>query len=156
MRKKTLPRRPLRGRGPPRRSNCPISYALDFVGDRWTLIVLRDLMIVRKRHFREFLASNENIASNILAARLKLLEAAGMITRQRDPEHGRQVIYEPTAKALDLLPAILELVRWAATHDAKTAAPPAMVRRIAEHRDDVVREMRAAVAAKTPTGTLPD
>jgi DNA-binding HxlR family transcriptional regulator len=145
----------MRKKLPARRSNCPISYALDFVGDKWTLIVLRDLIVVRKRHFREFLASDENIASNILAARLKLLEAAGMVTRRHDPEHGRQVIYEPTAKAMDLLPAILELVRWAATHDPKTAAPPAMVRRIAEHRDEVVREMRAAVAAKAPAGKLP-
>lgn len=150
-----MQRRALRDRGPERRSNCPISYALDFVGDKWTLIVLRDLIVVRKRHFRDLLASDEKIASNILAARLKLLEAAGMVTRRHDPQHGRQVIYEPTAKAMDLLPAILELVRWSAAHDPKTAAPPAMVRRIIEHRDDVVREMRAAVIAKAPTGKLP-
>jgi DNA-binding HxlR family transcriptional regulator len=145
----------MRKKLPSRRSNCPISYALDFVGDKWTLIVLRDLMIVRKRYFREFLSSEEQIASNILAARLKVLEAAGMVTRRSDPEHGRQVIYEPTPKALDLLPAILELVRWAATYDPKTAAPPAMVRRIAEHRDAVAAEMRAAVAARVPAGKLP-
>jgi DNA-binding HxlR family transcriptional regulator len=136
-------RRSLRGRGPPRRSDCPISYALDFVGDKWTLIVLRDLIMVRKRYFQEFLASDEKIASNILASRLKLLECAGLVTRQTDPAHGRRVIYAPTEKALDLLPAMLELVRWGAKYDAKTAAPPQLVRRIAEDRDGFVADIRA-------------
>jgi DNA-binding HxlR family transcriptional regulator len=145
----------MRKKLPPRRSDCPISYALDFVGDKWTLIVLRDLMIVRKRYFREFLASDEKIASNILAARLKLLEAAGMLSRRHDPKHGRQVIYEPTGKGLDLLPAMLELVRWAAAYDPKTAAPAKMVRQIAQNRDAVIAGMRAAVAAGAPPGKLP-
>jgi len=128
---------------PPRRSDCPIAYALDFVGDKWTLIVLRDLIIVRKRYFQEFLASDEKIASNILASRLKLLECAGLVTRAADPAHARRVIYAPTEKALDLLPAMLELVRWSAKYDAKTAAPPQLVRRIAEDRDGFVADIRA-------------
>jgi DNA-binding HxlR family transcriptional regulator len=149
--KRTPQRRaPRAAAAPARRSDCPISYALDFVGDKWTLIVLRDLIIVRKRYFRELLASDEKIASNILASRLKLLEAAGMVTRRHDPGHGRQVIYRPTAKAMDLLPAILELVRWAATYDPRTGAPPEMVRRIAADRDAVAAGMRAAVAAGAP------
>lgn len=146
---------PLHGRGPPRRSDCPIAYALDYVGDKWTLIVLRDLIIVRKRYFRELLDSEEKIASNILASRLKLLETAGMLTRRRDPRHGRQVIYEPTNKALDLLPAMLELVRWSAAYDPKTAAPPEMVKRIAQDRDAVIAGMRMAVASGAPPGKLP-
>src|SRR5258706_12663120 len=115
---------------PPRRSDCPISYALDFVGDKWTLVVLRDLIMVRKRYFQEFLASSEKIASNILASRLKLLERAGLVTRQTDPAHGRRVIYAPTAKALDLLPIMLELMRWGAKYDAKSGAPPQFLRRL--------------------------
>src|SRR5689334_12346898 len=99
-------------KGPERRSDCPIAYALDFVGDKWTLVVLRDLILGRKRYFQEFLSSNEKIASNILASRLKLLERSGLVTRARDPAHARRVIYAPTEKGLDLLPAILELVRW--------------------------------------------
>ena len=146
--KKKSPKRSPRGPVPLRRSDCPISYALDFVGDRWTLIVLRDLMIVGKRYFREFLASDEKIASNILASRLKLLEAAGMLTRRRDPGHAKQVIYEPTDKGFDLLPAMLELVRWAARHDPRTGAPPAMLKRIAADRDAMVAELRSRHAAK--------
>lgn len=133
----------MRKKSPPRRSNCPMSYALDFVGDKWTLLVLRDLIMSRKQYFQDFLESDEKIASNILASRLKQLEAAGMITRADDPAHGRRVIYSPTAKALDLLPAMLELVRWSAAYDAKTGVPSAFVRRIADQREALVDEIRS-------------
>ena len=93
------------------RSHCPISYVLDFVGDKWTLLVLRDLILAHKRYFQEFLDSPEGIASNILASRLKQLEAAGFVTRATDPAHARRVVYAPTGKALDLLPTMLEMVR---------------------------------------------
>jgi len=138
----------MRKKLPARRSDCPISCALDFIGDKWTLLVLRDLIIPRKRYFRE-LAANEGIASNILTSRLKLLEASGMVTRRHDPEHGRQVIYEPTAKALDLLPVMLELVRWGATHNTKTGAPPGMVKRIARDRDGLAADLRIAAMGRS-------
>jgi DNA-binding HxlR family transcriptional regulator len=127
----------------PRRSDCPIACALDFVGDKWTLVVLRDLIFARKRHFQEFLDSPEKIASNILAARLKLLEKSGLVTRAADPSHGRRVVYAPTTKALDLLPIMIELMRWGARYDAKSAAPARFMRRIAEDRDAFVAEIRA-------------
>ena len=131
------------------RSHCPISYALDIVGDRWTLIVLRDLIIVGKRHFREFLASEEGIASNILTARLKLLEACGIVSRRPDPDNARQVIYEPTVKGLDLLPAMLELARWGGTYDPKTAAPKDLLRKIEKDRGSVERDIRAGHDVKS-------
>lgn len=129
---------------PPRRSNCPIAYALDFVGDKWTLIVLRDLIMARKRHFRELLAGNEGIATNILASRLKLLEAAGLVTRRLDPAEARRVIYEPTEKALDLVPVLIELMRWSTKYDPKSAAPPRIVRRLAQDREGLIADLRAA------------
>lgn len=128
---------------PASRSTCPISYALDFVGDKWTLIVLRDLIFARKRHFQQFLDSNEGIASNILAARLKLLENAGLATRADDPEHGRRVLYAPTDKALDLMPVILELLRWGTKYNAKSAAPAHILKGAAENRDALIAEFRA-------------
>ena len=133
----------MRKKLPARRSTCPISYALDFVGDRWTLIVLRDLIFAGKRHFREFQDSDEGIASNILSSRLRLLEAAGMVTRRPDPERASQVIYAPTAKALDLLPIMLELIRWGTRHDPKSAAPRDIVKRIGEDRDGLIADIRA-------------
>ena len=125
------------------RSHCPISYALDFIGDRWTLLVLRDLIFARKRYFQDFLASREKIASNILASRLKLLEAAGFVTRATDPDHGRRVVYAPTEKALDLLPVLLELVRWGAKYDAKSDAPEHVVKALARGRDRYAARIRA-------------
>jgi len=129
---------------PPRRSNCPIAYALDFVGDKWTLIVLRDLIMARKRHFRELLAGSEGIATNILASRLKLLEAAGLVTRRLDPAEARRVIYEPTEKALDLVPVLIELMRWSTKYDPKSAAPPRFVRRLTQDREGLIADLRAA------------
>ena len=130
------------------RSNCPIAFALDFVGDKWTLIVLRDLIFSRKRYFQEFLDSNEKIASNILAARLKLLEGAGLVTREADPAHARRMIYAPTEKALDLTPALLELLLWGTKHHAKANAPQEFVRRAAADRNSLVAELRASNQAR--------
>jgi DNA-binding HxlR family transcriptional regulator len=125
------------------RSSCPISFALDFVGDKWTLVVLRDLILARKRYFQELLDSPEKIASNILAARLKQLEAARMVTRKADPEHGRRVVYAPTAKALDLLPVLVELIRWGMAHSPKSAVPPEVMKRIKQDSDGFIAELRA-------------
>jgi DNA-binding HxlR family transcriptional regulator len=124
-----------------RRSKCPIAFALDIVGDRWTLLVIRDLVFARKRHFRDFLASSEKIASNILASRLKMLEARGIVVRRPDPESARQGIYELTEKGADLIPVLLELVRWGAKHDAQTAAPRSFVRRLERDRERLIAEL---------------
>lgn len=132
------------------RSDCPISYALDFIGDKWTLIVLRDLIFVHKRYFQEFLDSPEKIASNILASRLKLLENTGFVTREADPAHARRVIYTPTSKALDLLPTMLELLLWGTRHHAKANAPEPFVRRAARDRDGLVAELRRSNEASRP------
>jgi DNA-binding HxlR family transcriptional regulator len=125
------------------RSSCPISFALELVGDKWTLVVLRDLLFARKRYFQELLDSPEGIASNILASRLKQLEARGMVTRKADPEHGRRVVYAPTPMALDLLPVLVELIRWGMAHNPKTAAPAEIVRRIKQDSEGFIAELRA-------------
>lgn len=107
----------------PKRSGCPISFALDLFGDRWTLLILRDLILREKRRYGEFLAADEGIASNILSDRLKRLENAGIVTREADPRDKRQVIYAPTRKGQDLLPVLLEIAAWGASHDRDTGAP---------------------------------
>jgi DNA-binding HxlR family transcriptional regulator len=127
-----------------RRSNCPIACALDVVGDKWTLVVLRDVIMARKRYFQELLEGNEGIATNILASRLKLLEAAGLVTRRADPALARRLIYAPTVKALDLLPVLIELMRWSMKHISGSAAPAQFVRRLAEDREGFIAELRAA------------
>ena len=131
-----------------RRSPCPISFALDLLGDKWSLLVVRDLVFAHKRHFADFLASPEGIASNILASRLKNLEASGIISRRQDPDNARKVVYELTDKGLDLVPALVELIRWGAKYDAKTAAPQSFRQRIERDRDGFIAEIRAAHAGK--------
>jgi DNA-binding HxlR family transcriptional regulator len=126
-------------------SGCPIDYALDIFGDRWTLLVIRDLVFGGKRHFREFIASPEGIASNILASRLKKLEQRGVISRRADPENRKQVVYELTEKGIDLIPVLLEIARWGGTHDSSTAAPKAFVERVQRDRAGLIRDVTAAL-----------
>ena len=133
-----------------RRSPCPISFALDLLGDKWSLLVIRDLVFAHKRHFADFLASPEGIASNILASRLKNLEASGILSRRADPDSARKVIYELTPKGIDLVPVLIDLISWGARHDPKTAAPEAFIKRIDEDRDGMIAEIRAGLAKEPP------
>ena len=121
-----------------RRSGCPISYALDLLGDKWTLLVLRDLLLMDKRHYRELLAAEEGIATNILADRLKRLEAQGVVDRETDPRDRRRLIYRVTDKGVALVPVLLELAAWGACHDEKTAAPKDFAEEFRSDRDRVI------------------
>lgn len=145
-----MPRNPKRRNVGRSLSGCPIDYALDIFGDRWTLLVVRDLVFAGKRHFRQFSESPEGIASNILAARLKKLEQQGVISRRLDPENRKQVVYELTEKGVDLIPVLLEIIRWGGSHDACTAAPKAFLDRVRNDRDRVVNEVSAAVRQRRP------
>ncbi|WP_216329343.1 winged helix-turn-helix transcriptional regulator [Deinococcus aestuarii] len=94
------------------RSGCPVSLGLDIFGDRWTLLIIRDLMFTGKQHFREMLQSEEGISSNILADRLQLLLAEGIITKAEDPGHRQKVVYSLTEKGIDLLPILMQISHW--------------------------------------------
>jgi DNA-binding HxlR family transcriptional regulator len=132
-----------------RLSGCPIDYALDLFGDRWTLLVIRDLLFVGKRHFKELMESPERIASNILTARLKKLEERGLIERSVDPGNRKQVIYTLTDKGRDLAPVLVELVRWSGRHDPNSPVPKAVVTRFARDNDRLLAELRACMAGAT-------
>jgi DNA-binding HxlR family transcriptional regulator len=107
------------------RSTCPISTALELVGDRWTLLVIRDLMFAGKRHFREFLQSEEAISSNVLADRLNTLVENGIVTRREDPSHSQKAIYSLTDKGLDLLPVLIAMSAWTQKYYPRTRRPEA-------------------------------
>jgi DNA-binding HxlR family transcriptional regulator len=125
----------------PRRSDCPISYALDLFGDKWTLLIIRDLLFKRKRHYGEFAMSEEKIATNVLADRLSKLEAWGLVTKQIDPDHGRHFIYRLTNKALDLTPVLIEMILWSAKYDPDTAADRNFVRKAKADRERLIRDV---------------
>lgn len=95
------------------RSGCPINLTLEVIGDRWSLIVIRDVMFGNRRHFRELLTrSEEGIASNILAARLKRLVEQGLLTKADDPTHKQKAIYSLTEKAIALVPVFAQIGAW--------------------------------------------
>jgi DNA-binding HxlR family transcriptional regulator len=116
-----------------RRSGCPISISLEIFGDRWSLLVVRDLMFKRLRTFKEFAAAGERIATNVLAERLERLENAGIIERAADPNDARRVHYALTKKGMALAPVLVEMVIWAAEHE-RTDARPKTVRAMRRDR----------------------
>lgn len=124
-----------------RRSGCPISIALELLGDSWSLLIVRDLMFKGRRTFNEFLAGGEGIATNILADRLRRLEAAGIIEKHADPADRRRSLYRLTRKGIDLAPVLVELVVWSATHEA-TEAPASVVRRMRQRRSAFIAGVR--------------
>ncbi|MEO1052921.1 MAG: helix-turn-helix domain-containing protein [Bacteroidota bacterium] len=94
------------------KSFCPQYLALDVIGDKWSLLIIRDMMLEGKKYFREFLASKESIATNILSNRLKALEAEEIIYKKPDPDHKQKIVYLLTEKGIDLFPIIMENARW--------------------------------------------
>lgn len=102
---------------PAHRSGCPINLTLETLGDRWSLIVIRDVMFGNRRHFRELLGqSEEGIASNILADRLKKLVEAGLLSRRDDPTHKQKAIYSLTEPAIQLVPLLAHMGAWGRRH----------------------------------------
>src|ERR1051326_9512285 len=94
------------------RSGCPVSISLEAFGDRWSLLIIRDLMVRGYRTFKEFEQAGEGIATNILADRLRKLKKAGIIASERDAKDRRQLNYRLTEKGIDLAPVMLELLVW--------------------------------------------
>jgi DNA-binding HxlR family transcriptional regulator len=108
---------PRRKNIPHRRSGCPLNASVEMLGDRWSLLIIRDMMVRDFRSFHEFLESHEGIATNILADRLRMLRAHGIISNERDPSDARKRIYRLTPKGIDLAPVLTEMVLWAAAHE---------------------------------------
>ena len=108
------------------RSDCPTSSFLDLVGDRWTLLVMRDLLMKNRTHYSELAGSREKIPTNILADRLVKLEAAGLITKQPYQERPVRYEYKPTAAGVDLLDVISAAAQWSNAHLPETKEMPAL------------------------------
>lgn len=125
-----------------------MSISLEILGDRWSLLIVRDLMVRAYRTFKEFQQSGEGIATNILADRLRKLEAAGIITAEKDADR-RRVSYRLSEKGIDLAPVLLELLIWAARHE-ETGAPCDLIEGMAKNRDAVLAEVRRRWRERDP------
>ena len=123
-----------------RRSDCPLNVSLEILGDRWSLLIIRDLMFRGFRTYKELFESEEGIATNILADRLQRLEACGIITNEQETTDRRKLIYRLTQKGIDLAPVLVELILWGARYE-DTAAPRAVIRKMEKQREEFLSEI---------------
>lgn len=126
-----------------RRSNCPISLVLETLGDKWSLLVLRDLIFTGKQRYQEFLNSDEGISTNILADRLVRLEKHRLISKSDDPDNKKQIIYKPTTKALDLLPVLYEMIRWGVKYNPRIDLTKPLLKKMETNEKALTREIRS-------------
>jgi DNA-binding HxlR family transcriptional regulator len=131
-----------------------VSIALEQFGDRWSLLILRDLMVRGYRTFKEFRESGEGIATNILADRLKRLKASGILIAEAAETDARRVNYRLTEKGIDLAPVLLDLLIWGAWHE-KTGAPCALTLEMETNREAVLAETRRRWLDRDPTPLIP-
>jgi DNA-binding HxlR family transcriptional regulator len=122
------------------RSGCPLNASVEVLGDRWSLLIIRDMMLRGFRSYKQFLESYEGIATNILADRLRNLIAHGIITTKADPADGRKLIYRLTPKGIDLAPVLTELVLWAAEHEE--THNPELVRLMKTDKEKFLADIR--------------
>ena len=123
-----------------RRSECPLNASVEMLGDRWSLLIIRDMMLRGFRSYSQFLECYEGIATNILADRLRKLAGYGIIATEPDPSDGRRLIYLLTAKGIDLAPVLTEMVLWAAAHEE--TGNQALVRQMRANKEKVIAEVR--------------
>ncbi len=130
------------------RSSCPLNASVEILGDRWSLLIIRDMMLRGFRSYKEFLGSYERIATNILADRLHKLGEHGIIVAAQDPSDGRKVTYLLTAKGMDLAPVLTEMVLWAAAHEE--VENQALVREMRKDKHAFIASVRARWAISQP------
>lgn len=123
------------------RSRCPINIGLELFGDRWSLLIVRDLLFKGTDHFNGFLESQEKIATNILADRLARLETAGILEKRPDSQDARRFRYRLTKKGFALAPILIEIILWADAYE-NTAAPPDLIAAMRGNRKRFIASLR--------------
>lgn len=124
-----------------RKSDCPINFALEIFGDRWTFLIVRDLMFKGKHYYGEFLLSEEGIATNILSDRLSLLESNGIVDKSSDPSHKQKILYSLTQKGIDLVPVLIEVIMWSAKYDRNSAVDMKFVKSVQKDKVGLISEI---------------
>jgi len=129
------------------RSNCPISSALDHLGDKWSLLIIRDIALFGKNSYSALQDSAEGIATNILSSRLSSLEHSGVLIKQRDPNDGRRQIYTLTEAGKDLLPILIDMIVWSAKHNPKGLdLPEDLIQKAKTDREGLLEGLRGRIA----------
>ena len=130
------------------RSQCPVSTALDIFGDKWSLLILRDLIFKDKSSFGEFLGTDEKIATNILADRLATLEASGIITKHDHPENRAKVLYKLTEKGIDLIPVLVEIIIWSENYYDVHPHAVQFVKMVKKDKEGLIKDLRDSLRRK--------
>lgn len=120
------------------RSGCPVSFSLDYLGDKWSMLILRDMMVYGKSSYGDFLTSEEKIATNILADRLSALEKYGFVTKRVSPGKKNKFLFNMTEKGIELVPVIMELFIWGSRYN-----PPGdetLLKSLKEDKTGTIRE----------------
>ncbi|MBK8279111.1 MAG: helix-turn-helix transcriptional regulator [Saprospiraceae bacterium] len=131
-----------------KRSDCPLSQSLDVFGDKWSLLIIRDLMFGNKCTYNDFLKSAEGIATNILATRLKGLEENGIIEKSAHPDSKAKILYKLTAKGIDLLPIIMEVYIWSDKYLTIPADIKATIKEAKKDKDKFVQQVTKELKAR--------
>jgi DNA-binding HxlR family transcriptional regulator len=124
------------------KSSCPINLSLEVIGDRWTLLILRDMVFAGKKHFREFLQSDEGISSRTLADRLQTLQEEGIVTRHDDPRHKLKAVYRLTQAGIDLLPVLVGLGSWGSHYRSADPQLAAIAEELAAGGPEAIARMK--------------
>ena len=127
------------------RSHCAVNYGVELFGDRWSLLIIRDIVFTGKKTYGQFLKSEEGIATNVLASRLAFLEEQGILSKEPNPDDRRKDFYRLTDKGIDLIPILLNIVLWSAKHDSQSYVRPGskLFERLTESPAQVIEEVRA-------------
>ncbi len=124
------------------RSHCPINYALEHFGDKWSLLIIRDLMFKEKRHYNEFFESGEKVSTSVLGDRLKQLENAGIISKGKDTVKKSRIKYSLTQKGIDMLPFMIDMIVWSGKYDEDTEAGKVFLAQAKEGREHLLNSIR--------------
>jgi DNA-binding HxlR family transcriptional regulator len=129
------------------RSDCPIGYTLDIFGDKWTMLIIRDLLLYGKDSFSEFLCSDEKIATNILTDRLNMLLQTGFVTKHTAPTNKSKFLYRPTEKAIELIPVLMEITLWAEKYNP-AGAPADITEPLKKNKVKALHDLKKKVEVR--------
>jgi DNA-binding HxlR family transcriptional regulator len=127
------------------RSHCPINFTLEHFGDKWSFLIIRDLMFKGKRHYNEFLEAGEKVSTSVLGDRLKKLEEMGIIYKGEDTVKKSRIRYSLTQKGIDLLPILLEMIVWGGLKDALTESPKEFMDEAINHKEQLIEKIRTGL-----------
>ena len=130
------------------RTHCPINFTIEHFGDKWSFLIIRDLMFKGKRHYNEFLESEEKISTSVLGDRLKMLEESGIISKREDNVKKSRIKYSLTKKGIELLPILVEMIIWAGFYDNQTAVEIDFLTQATQNKEALISQIKEKMFAE--------